>query len=110
MQNLQKSLRYFEETIDPVTGKIRREIQKKYKIKAYLLSFLCHSPFLLVSLFILVSSLNIRGYMNPNHKLLFCPFLYSFSEPDGIFDKNTNYIQIPNVLHVVIFNVLAIYY
>lgn len=60
-------------------------------------------PVLTLVFFILILSLNIRGYIHPNHSGLMIDFLYDMSLPGGTFDKLTNWGQIPNIVHVIIF-------
>ena len=53
----------------------------------------------------MILSLNARGFVDPNHKLLYFETLSSWAAPGGIFDAQTWWGQVPNLVHVIVTNV-----
>jgi hypothetical protein len=53
----------------------------------------------------MILSLNARGFVDPNHKLLYFETLSSWAAPGGIFDASTWWGQVPNLVHVIVTNV-----
>jgi anoctamin-10 len=93
-----------------VTGIAEKYYPWKKQIMRYTENLLILIPILGLTFFILVLSLNLRGYVDPDHDLLFYPSIYYFSEEGKIFDKNTNWGQIPTIIHVgVLFTINMIY-
>lgn len=52
----------------------------------------------------MVLSLNLRGFIDPEHKLFYSETLSNLAAPGGIFDANTGWGQIPNIFHVIVTN------
>ena len=56
------------------------------------------------SIFFMILSLNARGFVDPDHKLLYFESISQWAATGGIFDANTWYAQIPNLIHVIVTN------
>ena len=52
----------------------------------------------------MILSLNARGFVDPKHKLLYVKWLSDLAAPGGMFDMDTNWSQIPNIIHVIVTN------
>lgn len=52
----------------------------------------------------MIYSLNARGFIDPDHKLFYSETFSSWASEGGIFDKETNWGQIPNIVHVIVLN------
>jgi hypothetical protein len=59
---------------------------------------------MIVTLAFIVYSLNARGFIDPQHKLFYSERVSMWAKEGGIFDRNTNYGQIPNIIHVIVTN------
>jgi len=55
-------------------------------------------PFIFLAIFVLLCSLNIRGYIDPEHPKMRIDFLYDMSKPGGLFDKQGSFAFIPSIL------------
>lgn len=53
----------------------------------------------------MVLSLNARGFIEPSHKLIYFEDISNWAAAGGIFDANTWWGQIPNLVHVIVINV-----
>jgi hypothetical protein len=53
----------------------------------------------------MVLSLNARGFVDENHRFLHFEWVAAWAEPGGIFDANTSWAQIPNLVHVLVTNI-----
>lgn len=53
----------------------------------------------------MILSLNARGFVDPDHKLLYFESISSLAAKGGIFDAETWWGQIPNLIHVLVTNV-----
>lgn len=53
----------------------------------------------------MVLSLNARGFVDSNHKLLYFETISQWAEQGGIFDSKTSYAQIPNIVHILVTNI-----
>ena len=96
--------------VDPVSGtKLLIYPQSKQLIR-YLQSFLVSLPILAITLLFLVFSLNLRGYVSPDHAWLYIQSISSFSNTDELFDQNSYMANIPVLLHVIVlFNINNFY-
>lgn len=56
------------------------------------------------TLIFIVYSLNARGFIDPEHKLFYSETVSSWAASGGIFDSNTLWGQIPNIVHVLVTN------
>jgi hypothetical protein len=53
----------------------------------------------------MVLSLNARGFVDENHKLLYFDSISKWADEGGIFEANTAYAQIPNIVHILVTNI-----
>lgn len=53
----------------------------------------------------MILSLNARGFVDENHKLLYFESISKWAEKGGIFDSSTFYAQIPNIVHILVTNI-----
>lgn len=60
---------------------------------------------MVLTLVFMVYSLNARGFIDPDHKLFYSETVSSWAAKDGIFDSETYWGQIPNIVHVLVINV-----
>lgn len=104
------SEQHFEERINDVTGMVERYYPTKKRLIRYLISALRLFPYLLLTFFVLICSLNIRGFVYPEHKFIYISSLSSLAEKNGIFDKNTGRTIIPTLLHVIIIALINSFY
>jgi hypothetical protein len=75
------------------------------KVQYYFISISVCFFVLGISLVFMVLSLNARGFIEPDHKLLYFEEISSWAQPGGIFDAQTYWGQIPNLIHVIVTNV-----
>lgn len=59
---------------------------------------------MLLTLTFIIYSLNARGFIDPTHKLFYSETVSSWASNGGIFDSQTFYGQIPNIIHVMVTN------
>lgn len=57
------------------------------------------------SIVFMILSLNARGFVDPDHKLLYFESISAWAAPGGIFDAQTWWGQVPNLVHVLVTNV-----
>jgi hypothetical protein len=72
------------------------------KILLYATSYGICFVMILITLAFIVLSLNARGFIDPQHKLFYSNHVSSWAQKNGIFDRNTNWSQIPNIFHVIV--------
>lgn len=77
----------------------------KEKIQYYFISIGTCFLISLGSIFFMILSLNARGFVDPDHKLLYFETISSWAAPGGIFDASTWWGQVPNLVHVLVTNV-----
>ena len=53
----------------------------------------------------MVLSLNARGYVDEDHKIIYFESISAWAREGGLFDMNTNWAQIPNLVHVLVTNI-----
>ena len=92
--------------ISPVTGKREWYLPNKEKFQFYFISIGACLLFSLISIVWMILSLNARGFVDPNHKLLYFETFSSWAAPGGIFDAQTWWGQVPNLVHVIVTNVV----
>mmetsp|Transcript_123836 Transcript_123836/g.185076 ORF Transcript_123836/g.185076 Transcript_123836/m.185076 type:complete len:149 (-) Transcript_123836:659-1105(-) len=68
------------------------------------------SPLLIITFFILILSLNLRGYVDADHEIIYYPSISKYSLEGALFDKNSNMGQIPTLLHVIILFIINMMY
>ena len=93
-----------EKKISPVTGQAEHILPLKQRIMLQIASNTVFLSITIITMVFMVLSLNLRGFIDPEHKLFYSEKLSSLAAPGGIFDANTNWGQIPNILHVLITN------
>lgn len=86
-----------------ITGQIKPGVPANIVMKRTIINLLKLVPILSMVTIILILSLNIRGYIHPNHAMIKVDFLYNMSLPNGTFDKETSWGTVPNLVHVIIF-------
>jgi len=98
------------EQIDPVSGiKVFLYPQSK-RILRYMESFLISLPILVCTLLFLIFSLNLRGYVSPDHSYFYIEYISSFSQDGALFDQNSLMANIPVLFHVIVlFNINMFY-
>ena len=57
---------------------------------------------MILTFLFLIFSLNIRGYVHPEHWFMYSEYLTSFSKPGAIFDSNSNAANIITIVHVLV--------
>jgi hypothetical protein len=67
-------------------------------------TWLILTPMIILAILFMIFSLNIRGCIDKNHKLLYWPSVAALAEPGGIFDSRTNYAFIPIIFHAIFIN------
>jgi hypothetical protein len=70
----------------------------------YFVSYSVCIIILVATLIFMVLSLNARGFVDENHKLLYFDTISKWAVEGGIFDANTSYAQIPNIVHILVTN------
>ena len=65
-------------------------ITTSYRIFRYFVNFFICLPYLIFTIFLLVLSLNIRGYVPESHRIIYFENLSNLSNEGEIFDKNDN--------------------
>lgn len=93
-----------EKRISPVTGQAEYHLPMKDRILLQLASNGVFISITIITMVFMVLSLNLRGFIDPQHKLFYSETLSGMAAPGGIFDAKTGRGQIPNILHVVITN------
>ena len=96
--------RGLDRKVSSTTGKIEYYLPLKKRIGLAIISnSICFAELLLTIIF-MVYSLNARGFIDPDHKLFYSETISGWASPDGIFDKETGWGQIPNIVHVIVLN------
>ena len=100
----------------PITGKLEKVYPKWKRVRSYIVSYFASLLFLSMSFFVIILSLNLQGYINPNHNPVrwvqeehhpfYYPSLASLSEKDSMFDVNSYLAFIPVILHTLVINFL----
>ena len=93
-----------EKKVSPVTGQVEYYLSLKDRIILHLASNAVFISITILTMIFMVFSLNLRGFINPEHKLFYSEYFSSLAATDGIFDANTMWGQIPNIFHVVVTN------
>jgi hypothetical protein len=77
----------------------------------YFISLSICTAILVATLMFMVLSLNARGFVDQNHKLLYFEEISNWAKEGGMFDAGTSYGQIPNIVHILVTNIFdeAIY-
>ena len=96
--------------IDPVSGNKTFTYPQSKRFLRYLESFLISLPFLAVTLLFLIFSLNLRGYVSPDHPIVYIPSISALASDGGLFDQNSFMANIPVLFHVIVlFNINNFY-
>lgn len=88
----------------PVTGTSEQFHSLPLKFFLFGRTCLILSLIIVPAVLFMVLSLNVRGFIDPSHKLLYWEGISAWAQPGGIFDARTNFSLIPIILHVVITN------
>lgn len=76
----------------------------KMRVFIILVSNLACLSMIAGTLVFVVYSLNARGFIDPHHKLFYSETVSGWAKSGGIFDSQTFWSQIPNIIHVVVTN------
>ena len=98
------SKRGMEKRISAVTGRAEYELSLKDMVLLRLSSEAVFVSITIITMVFMVISLNLRGFIDPEHKLFYSETLSGMAAPGGIFDANTTWGQIPNIFHVLVTN------
>lgn len=90
--------------ISVVTGEKEAFIPFWTKVRLHLVSWAKIIPLIILTLAFMILSLNVRGFVDSSHKLLYWKFFSQLSEPGHIFDKKSRLAGFVMFLHVVIIN------
>ena len=93
-----------EKHISSVTGQVEYFLPLKERILLHLASNAAFLAITILTMIFMVLSLNLRGFIDPEHKLFYSDTLSKLADEGGIFDVNTSWNQIPNIFHVLITN------
>ena len=85
-----------------MTGLLEEHYPTSKRLIKYLLSFLVTLPILVLTVFALIFSLNLRGYVTPNHQSLYYSLFSNLSEKGKTFDKNSNASYATTLIHVFV--------
>lgn len=103
---LQNSLESFHERVNDVTGLNEKYYPTYKRFFRYLISALISLPILFLTFVVLMLSLNMRGFVIPEHETIFVKSLSDLAGPGQIFDKTTKKILLPTILHVILVSLL----
>ena len=95
---------------DPITGKLKKEVNPYKRYWRYLISLIVTIPIILFCCLVLVLSLNFRGYVNPDYDLIYFPSVSQFSQPGRMFDKNSNMATLSSIMHSIVMLIINIWY
>lgn len=96
----------FHERVNDVTGLTEQFYPTYKRFAKYLFSFVVTLPILSLTFFVLVISLNLRGFVDPKHSGIYLETFSKLSWEGGIFDKKSNRMLLPTILHVVVIVIL----
>ena len=96
----------FDERINDVTGLTEKYYPSIKRLFKYLISALLSLPILFATFVVLMLSLNLRGFVIPEHTHIYFKPFSDLAQPGQIFDKTTSKILLPTVLHVVVVSLL----
>ncbi|KAL4432748.1 hypothetical protein ABPG74_011569 [Tetrahymena malaccensis] len=107
----QEEASLFIPKIDYVTGQKDLHFPFKRRLVRYIIGGIKLFPFITAAILFLIVSLNIRGYVDPDHEFLFIKVLYDQSQAGGFFDKSVGWRKLlATILHVNIFQKLNGFY
>ena len=103
---LSESAECFHERINDVSGLTEKYYPAYKRYFRYLISALMSLPILFLTFIILMLSLNLRGFVIPEHTTIYVKSFSDLANSGAIFDKNTSKILLPTILHVILLAVM----
>jgi len=89
-----------------VTDRESLYYSKKQRIMRYIESFIISTPFILAGLIVMISSLNMMGYVD-DEEIYFIPALGNLAKPGGIFEKGSFMGVFPSIIMTVLMTTIS---